>query len=338
VKCIRGLAFVLALSLLPLLGWGQDALSLSEQRKETLAYGIDSEIIDLIQTLINDEDDSLVEDVVVLYESTTNATLRERALDYFIALETVEGVKAVKETFRDWDLLRDQVLIKVMDYLITMEVTDSLETFEELLESENQLVADRALRAYGAMGGRREANRLLELLDDDDFDPALKPAVIRALGETGLRSVKDRLFIILDDPDEEAEWRRAAAEALSNFSGNDVIDALARSYGDEDTILRSIVVASLAEADGAGAEALLIEALRDSFWRVRVAASTSLGERQSRDALDILWYKVRRDPELRVKEAALRAIAKIGGGGVVRAAAGGLQRRRLRPRATGHGS
>ena len=60
----------------------------------------------------------------------------------------------------------------------------------------------------------------------------------------------------------------------------------------------------------------LKEALRDSFWRVRVAAIETLGEREEKETAEILIYKARRDPEEKIRLSAIAALGKIGGGKV----------------------
>jgi HEAT repeat protein len=57
---------------------------------------------------------------------------------------------------------------------------------------------------------------------------------------------------------------------------------------------------------------VLIQALKDANWRVRVTAAKSLANPESASALDILMYKARKDPVAAVRIEAVKALGEIG--------------------------
>jgi HEAT repeat protein len=128
-----------------------------------------------------------------------------------------------------------------------------------------------------------------------------------------MRSEKsiDILIEILEDVDEEKSWRWTACEALGKIGSTDALAVIEQTMQDKDTYLRAYAVKALAGFDTAEVEDELIQSLKDSFWRVRVSAAEALGERKSKNAVNILIYKAKKDPENNVKVAAVKALGQI---------------------------
>ena len=61
-----------------------------DKRKEILLYGLESEIIDLIQDLKNAKDYSFNEPIKILFESTKSVGVRETILTFFAEQENPE--------------------------------------------------------------------------------------------------------------------------------------------------------------------------------------------------------------------------------------------------------
>ena len=58
-----------------------------QKRKDTLAFGLESEITDLISKLLKEEDKSLSDDILAIFNSTKNVNVREKAIEYFTKIE-----------------------------------------------------------------------------------------------------------------------------------------------------------------------------------------------------------------------------------------------------------
>jgi hypothetical protein len=121
------------------------------------------------------------------------------------------------------------------------------------------------------------------------------------------------LIDIVQDDSYSSVSRRFACDSLGRIGDEQAIPVLKNLLNDPDSILRSYVLTSLAYFENEEIEEILIQSLRDSFWRIRVAACKALSERKSSASVDILIYKAEKDPEPNVKKAAMSALAIIGG-------------------------
>lgn len=287
-------------------------VSQNDERREILKYGIDSEIISLLGDLKEEENKVLSPEVAEIYAETVNPDIMTSAVDYFISIEYSEAIATSEKILSNWEDETFSTLTSALRYLAEYPQPDSEDLISNLIDHDNKNLASAALSAIGKCGTEKTSDLLLDFIDDDDYPDDLKPTVIRALGDMKSENAIDTLMDILDDIDEEKSWRWTACEALGKIAHTDALPSIENAMLDKDTYLRSYAVKALTQFEGPEIEDRLIQALRDSFWRVRVSASEALGERKSTKAVGILIYKARKDPEKNVKAAAVSALGEIG--------------------------
>ena len=292
----------------------EEIISLNEERRETLRYGIDSELISLIAKLKEEKSVEFRLDIAEVYAETLNPEIMKSAVDYFISIDYEDAVPTAEKIIENWEDESYNTLSPALRYVSEFPGDDSEKYITKLLDHDNMSLASAALSAIGKCGTEASSDMLLDFLDDDEYPEELKPSVIKALGEIKSEAAVDTLIDILDDIDEEKSWRWTACEALGKIGDEEALPAIKNALVDKDTYLRSYAVKALSGFDSPEIEKTLIQALRDSFWRVRVAAAESLGEMKSSAAVDILIYKAGKDPEKNVKLAAVEALGEIGGG------------------------
>ena len=291
----------------------EDALiSLTQERTDTLKYGIDSEVISLLEKLIDEENSLLAETVAAIYDQTANSEVMNKAVDYFIEIEYKDAVPSAENRIINWENEETSVISSSLRYVSAFSNDKTEEIIIPLIDHENKSLASSALTAIGKCGTESSADILLDYLDDDDYHEDLKPTIIRALGEMKSEAAIDILIDILEDIDEEKSWRWTACEALGKIAHPDALPSIKTALQDKDSYLRSYAVKALTSFDDETVEETLIQSLKDSFWRVRVSAAEALGERGSKNAVEILIYKANKDPEKNVKLAAIKALGKIG--------------------------
>ena len=174
------------------------------------------------------------------------------------------------------------------------------------------MLAYSAIAAVGRLGDKTMAETLLKKLDDPETRPERKPTIITALGDLKAEAAVPKLLKILGDRNEERVWRMYAAEALGKIGDASAVPPLKKALAENDPLLKAYVAEALGHFALAQVADSLIECLKDSNWKVRVAACRGLARPGADKAVDILIYKVKNDPELPVKTAATKALAAIG--------------------------
>ncbi len=291
--------------------------SVYEERLEKIAYGIDSEVESLIDTLVEERDDRFIKELLQLFDSTLNASLQEKIIGYFEKRELDDAVDPVFSTLkREWDQELSRKLTTAMLGYLKKRQSPEITGFiaENLVPDRDETISTAAISAVGASGRKEFAGLLLDELEEDDVSPNKRAELISAVGLLGDPDAVTLLSELLLDEAEDKSIRWRSADALGEIGGKDSLDALLSVFGSPDPILRSKAAAALSGFEKAEVEDALIQALRDSFWRVRVAATQALGELGSDKAVDILIYKAKNDPDVRnVRLASMAALGEIAG-------------------------
>jgi len=296
----------------------EEITSVKEDRTRTLRYGIDDEVVEVISAIQNEKDDSYNEILLEVLNSTGNSKIKLQILAFFESLEDNAAesyvINILKMAAEDYDV-DEKVLSASISYSGTMKLQDSAEYLYLLSDFKNSNISAIAIRNLGKTGNTAYAEKFLERLQDDDFEDdeeELRESSILLMGELKYSPSVLTLMDIVQDDGYSSVARRYACDSLGKIGDEQAIPVLKELLNDPDSILRSYVLTSLAYFDNEEIEEILIQGLRDSFWRIRVAASKALSERKSESAVEILIYKAEKDPEINVKKAAMEALAVIG--------------------------
>jgi len=293
--------------------------SIKEDRIRTLQFGIDDEVVDVITAIRGEKDYSYNEELLNILTVTGNTKIKLTILDFFENQETDLGAEyafsIIKDAAEDYDV-DEKVLSAAISYSGTIKNTDTVEYLFKLSTFNNKAVAAQAIRTMGKTGDTSYADKFLERIQDDDFEDdeaELREGAILLMGELKYEPAVLTLIDIVQDDSYTSVARRYACDSLGRIGDEEAIPVLKDLLNDPDSILRSYVISSLAYFEKDEIEDILIQSLRDSFWRIRVAACKALSDRESKAAVDILIYKAEKDPEANVKKAAISALAVIGG-------------------------
>ncbi len=292
--------------------------SLREERKETLLYGIDSQVLELIGKLKSEENERYEGELLRIFEETKNASIKETIVDFFHTMESEKLAERARTLLvEQWEELSIQLNRKLIRYLKEYQDEDLSALFFEMRESPRNQIAEEAVRALGASNKEEYAKKLRKIYDESRDDRAMKSAALEALGELQSEESIPLLEKIVLDEDENKGLRWKACIALGNIGGEEALDILFEVMEEDEPRLRQYAVQALGKySEKKEISETLMQALRDNNWRVRVQAAESLGEMGVAAAVDILSYKAEHDPDVHnVRRAAVRALGKIGKNG-----------------------
>jgi len=105
----------------------------------------------------------------------------------------------------------------------------------------------------------------------------------------------------------------AALESLAKIADPAGLTAIIGAVSAKDPNVRASAVASLGPFSGQDADAAIIEAFRDSYYRTRIAAAKAAGERKLISAVPYLRFRSENDEVPAVRDEAIKALGLIGG-------------------------
>lgn len=283
-----------------------------ENYRNTIRYGIPSEIGDLLDKLNKNEDPRFTQEIYDLFQTARSWTIKEKVLRYFTKLEDPCLEDFAVDLLNDPYDERNEVVKASFLYIQAVKTKAAVPAVITLIESENENYFNDAIITLGDIGGPSEAMFLVEYLDRDDLSDAQRQALMRTCGKMHAVQTWDKLVDILENEDENAFVRMYAAESIGLMKTEKSVPVLTKHFSETDPNLRQYVVKGLSNfPDNQEAKAVLIEAIRDEHWKVRQEAIKTVKENNMKDAVPFLIYRAKNDNEKVIKEECFTTIANL---------------------------
>lgn len=290
-------------------------ISIDEERRSVLLYGIDSEVLELVTKLKSDKIRGFDDELLVILESTYDESLKELIYEYYLEWDVTIGEdEAFKifEAIEYEDEYKDSYAKAAINYLSKIGSKTAIENLDNVLETENSVVIIELLKLIGENNVISQEKRLLDMLDDDELEDQVFLQVIKSLGSIRSKKAVSFLLPILEDEDEETSTRNAASFSLGEIGDKDAIPVLKEVMKDRTNfLLRKSALEALSKFSGKEIEEILIASLRDNHWQIRAAAIDGIVERNINEAFPNLKHKALYDPEAKIKKDAFFAIGDL---------------------------
>jgi HEAT repeat protein len=287
-------------------------------RLTTIHYGTETEIAALIQSLHNEQSDSLDTELIDLAQNTRNRNILRGVFVFFgdrgkTGLED-RAIRAIVE--RDEET--NETVIAAVDYLGRVQAGSAAESLQKLILTKERRFMVSAIRALGRAAGTEPdladgaAEFLTQYYTTEDPPDEYRREIISAIGETKSALGIPFLTNLVTNPEERAVLRMTALESLSKIGDDRGLGAIIFAVSDEDPNVRSGAIAALGPFQGEPVDKAILEAFRDSYYRTRIAAAQASRIRKLEAAIPYLKFRSERDDVPQVKDEAIRALGAIG--------------------------
>lgn len=281
-------------------------------RLETLQYGIDSEVVDLIRTLDAEKEAKFNDALLLLFQKSRNVKIRTAVLSFFGDLETRLAEADAADIVATRDRQDSGLVAASLQYLAQIRSKAALAYAAAIIKDNDKKLLPALIRLIGRAGGPDEESLLLDWMGTDAPSEELKQSAIDALGEFGSSKAADKLMKIVEDSNQGKATRMKAAAALGKIKDERAIASLVIAFNGEDPNVRQAALSALAEFSSEESRTAVLSGLRDSSLLVRSVACKACGKLRLQEAVPALKYKAQNDPEKAVKSEALKALAEIG--------------------------
>ncbi|MBE6353644.1 HEAT repeat domain-containing protein [Treponema sp.] len=283
-----------------------------EKCRDTFKFGLESEISELLDELTKNEDLRFVDEIYDLFYVTKNPAIRNKILTYFTKLKDPCLSDYVTEVVNDpYDVQKDTVDL-CFKYAAEVECKEAVPGLIYLIDKEEEDYFNIALTAIGTLGGTDEAQFLAGYLDRDDLSVSQRQSLMRVLGKIKAVETWDKLSEIAQDEDENAFVRMYAAEAIGAMEKEESEEILVKLFEEKDPNFRQYVVKGISHFHDKTADEIILQALRDGQYKVRLEAVDCVSERNMKEAVPYLVYRCKDKTEEKVvKEKCYSVIAKL---------------------------
>jgi hypothetical protein len=284
-----------------------------QEWRDTLLYGLNSQIVELLPTLTENREADVLPEVVALFESSNDPDVLAAAASYLTALESNDGWDRSEEIISNEAQRNETLLVALMNYLRETGASltdDTIDTLRRTAIDGAVSPATAAVRLMASSGV--PADTLIEIYRDSFVSDEVRGTILIELGERRDDEVFDFVSeIIQEDEEATSTLERYAIDTLGKLGDPRALPTILFQMGSDDAFTRAYAVNALTSFETAEANEAIIAALRDEFWRVRVAALEAIRERTLMEALPAVMYVVRRDPERRVRLEAIETLAAL---------------------------
>ena len=290
-----------------------------EKKLNTLRYGTETEIANLIQTLKSDKDNSLDEELIKLIETSKNKNVLTGILSFFADKEKSGLEERAARIIRERDNEAGETVLAAVNYIGMLKSHESSSVLMEMIDSEESRYLNPAIRALGkaGSGGRDNQNEITDFLLDyyknNNPNNENQREIIVALGETRSPAAVSFLSGIINNNDERPVLKMAALDALSKIGDIDGLEAIIAAVTSADPNVRSSAIAALGPFPGEEAEKAILDGFRDSYFRTRIGAAQAAGKRGMAEAVQFLRYRAENDDVPAVRDEAIKALGEISG-------------------------
>lgn len=281
-----------------------------KENADTLKFGMEDDIIELLNDFVKNEDVRFVDEVYDLFYVTKNIAVREKILEYFTKLKDPCLENFALEILDDPYEQKKSTVDAVFKYIQAVKTKEALPAVLKLVESEDENYFTNALTTLGEIGGSKEAVFLSEYLEREDLSLAQRQQLVKVLGKIKAVETYDKLVEMAQDEDENTFIRMYSAEAIGSMEKKEAVKVLVKLYEDTDPKLRCSVVKGLSNfKENDEAKKTVIEAIRDSHVTVRLEAIEACKKNGYKEAVPYLVYRLEKDKEDSVKKKCYPAIA-----------------------------
>ncbi len=286
-----------------------------EDWEETLRFGIESDVVELLDELAEQRVEELADEVLDLLRERTDPRLLQNGLKYFSALDDPRAEEVARQLLSDQDISQVDIAIEALRYLAdSVDVADpeTLITVRQLLNVQSERIAAQAALTLGSLGdvdGLTEMYRAFQQRGEEN----VRRNIVLGVGRMGppAREAEEWILPLLDDPRASETLQQYAIDTLGHIGSEDAREPLMERLGSDSSLTRAYAISSLVMLDASGITDELTRALRDDNWRVRQLAVEGVGEAEHTESLPAIRYTARRDPDHRVATSAVRTLGQF---------------------------
>ena len=280
--------------------------------KNTIKYGLPSEINELLDDLLKNEDPRFTNEIYDLFQVSKNPQIKEKVLRYFTKLEDPCLENYAVEILIDPYDTKNEIVKAVFQYVSKVKTVEAIEPVVELIKSENEDYFNDAISTIGEIGSEKEAVFLVEFLDRDDLSDAQRQTLMRTCGKMHAIETWDKIVEIRENEDENSFVRSYAAEAIGLMKKEESVPILVEHFASTDPNLRQYVIKGLINfPDIVEAKATLLQGIRDEHWKVRQESIRAVKELKLQEAVPYLTYRVEKESEKVIQNESYSAIAAL---------------------------
>jgi len=308
----------------------EEKLQLEEKKVqwilETLDFGIQKDRIDAINRVQLIKNSGLrkkcTDRVIKMLEEETDSELCVKAISALSEMKVREALSVIMKKLKD---VSEDVMVAAIYAIKDLNGIEAVDILIEKLKAcdlaKNSNLTEALIIALGDMKAVKIIPFTTEALKNSRTTRINRENLVLFLGKLESKEPAGILTTIFNDEEEETTLRSYAVNSLAKLQITEAIQDIKKLIKAVDSYpfkkkkkyytLYMYSVAALIRMGDNDSYPLLINALRSDNALVRLKAVKLIGELKDKRTIDILKYKIKYDPNSKVKKAAEDALKEI---------------------------
>ena len=290
-----------------------------EKARQALQYGLESEILEVVNKVDKQDFGTLQGDFNRLFAETKSPAVREGLFGLYQKYEATQLMEAALTLLEDYEAQQRTLIKAVLSYLAAVkpELTPALnEALQKMLTQDTSEYGAETVSVLGEIGDDETACFLADYFDSLTIDDAkqeliLKQTIMAALEK--LHSEDTRAFLLerAQDENENIYVRSSAVAGLAKMGNPDIVPLLAEFFEQSEPQLREASIRGAASFDTDETRKLILQGFKDSYYKVRLEALETVQKTKMEAAAPYVLYRAKYDPTDAVRFAAVEALAVL---------------------------
>ena len=294
-------------------------LSDIEKARQTLQYGLESDILTLTGTVDKQDFETLQDNFISLFEETKSPAVREGIFGLYQKYENQQLVSAATAILESYQDNRRTLIKAVLAYLAAVKPPRAAEisgVLQKMITDETEEYGAEAAAVLGITGNAEDAAFLADFFetfssDDPKQELIVKQAIATALEKLHSDNTREFLLERARDENENAYVRASAVSGLAQMETPDLAALLAEFFESPEPLLRTAAIKGAAAFNTAETRQLLLQGFKDTYYKVRLEAMQTVRKTKQQDAVPYVLYRAQHDPVEAVKLAAVETLAVL---------------------------
>ena len=295
--------------------------------RDTLAFGVHKDRKEAIVQILTIKDqglkEELVNDLVELLKTEYDSDVKVKALTTMGEIKVQKGLPEITALLDDVSI---DVRIAAVYALKNLKADSAKGILIEKLKKEKMHTDSQFIEALIITLGEFNATELIpfarETIEKNDSAGTIRERFVLFLGNIKSTESKDFLLNLFKNEEEDVTLRAYAVNSLAKLGIKEVTPDIKTVLSTIDTYpmdkkkryysLSIYSIAALVKLGDTDATPRLINSLKSDSAGVRLKAIELLKELKDKRTIDILQYKMKHDPNNRVRKAATEALKEMG--------------------------
>ena len=290
-----------------------------EKARQALQYGLESEILEVVNKVDKQDFETLQGDFNRLFTETKSPAVREGLFGLYQKYENAQLTEDAVAVLKDYEAQQRALVKAALSYLAAVkpELTPALnEALQKILTQNTAEYGAETVAVLGEIGGDNEADFLADyydslIIDDAKQELILKQTIMAALEK--LHSEDTRAFLLerAQDDTENVYVRSSAIAGLAKMGNPDIVPLLAEFFEEPTPQLREAAIRGAASFDTDKTRSLILQGFKDSYYKVRLEALKTAQKTNMQEAAPYVLYRAKYDPTDAVRFAAVETLAVL---------------------------